>query len=291
MREFKRFHPLINFIYFAFLIGYSCFLMHPLFLCISFVWSVIYSVMINGKKAVKNFFIYMLPLLFLTALINPLFNHQGITILTYFKNGNPLTLESVIYGVSSGIMIVSVIGWFSCYNEVMTSDKTICLFGRVIPTISLVFSMTLRFIPELKRSFNEIVKVRKCMGCNLTEGNIIKRAKNFSLILIAVLSRSLDRAIDISDSMKSRGYGNRKRTNYSVYKFTKKDTIFLLLVFVLGIIILTGIISGRISFNYFPEISEIKISGYEIFYLLLCMCPLIIEVKEGIKWKYLKSKI
>ena len=71
----------------------------------------------------------MLPLLLLTALINPAFNHEGQTILTYLSNGNPITLESIVYGVAAAAMLVAVICWFSCYNSVMTSDKFVYLFG------------------------------------------------------------------------------------------------------------------------------------------------------------------
>jgi energy-coupling factor transport system permease protein len=45
-------------------------------------------------------------------------------------------------------MLAAVISWFSCYNAVMTSDKFVYLFGRVIPALSLILSMTLRFVPK-----------------------------------------------------------------------------------------------------------------------------------------------
>ena len=79
------------------------------------------------------------PLLLFSAVLNPLFNHEGATILTYLPDGNPLTLESMLYGVSAAAMMVTVILWFSCYNSVMTSDKFLYLFGRVIPALSLLF--------------------------------------------------------------------------------------------------------------------------------------------------------
>ena len=73
----------------------------------------------------------MLPAILLTALINPIFNHEGVTILGYLPSGNPVTQESVIYGICAALMIVSVICHFSCYNEVMTSDKFIYIFGKI----------------------------------------------------------------------------------------------------------------------------------------------------------------
>ena len=132
MSEFKTYHPIVNFTYFLFIIVFSCLLMHPLCLIFSLVSAFTYSLMLKGRgKALKSLK-YMLPLLFLTAIINPLFNHRGETILAYFPNGNPLTFESVIYGICAAVMILSVICWFSCYNEIMTSDKFIYLFGKII---------------------------------------------------------------------------------------------------------------------------------------------------------------
>ena len=122
MNKFKTYHPVVNFIYFVFVIGFSMFFMHPLCLLISLACGFTYSVMLKGRRAIKTNLIYMLPMLILMALINPAFNHEGITILKYLPSGNPLTLESIIYGMSAATMIVSVICWFSCYNSVMTSN-------------------------------------------------------------------------------------------------------------------------------------------------------------------------
>ncbi len=59
----------------------------------------------------------------LAALVNPAFNHEGATILTYLPSGNPLTLESMLYGAAAAVMLASVVLWFSSFNEVITSDK------------------------------------------------------------------------------------------------------------------------------------------------------------------------
>ena len=147
MNEFKTYHPIVNFTYFVFVIGFGCFLMHPVCLCISVACGFAYSVMLKGKKAIRTNLLYMLPILILTALINPLFNHEGPTILMYLPSGNPLTAESIVYGLCAATMIASVICHFSCYNEVMTSDKFIYLFGKVIPALSLIFSAIMSCAP------------------------------------------------------------------------------------------------------------------------------------------------
>ena len=53
----------------------------------------------------------------------------------------------MLYGLASAALLSATLLWFTCYNTVMTSDKFIYLFGRVIPALSLVLSMTMRFVP------------------------------------------------------------------------------------------------------------------------------------------------
>ncbi len=135
MNEFKNYHPLVNFIYFAAVILFSMFLMNPIMLVISLVCAVSYAVVLNGARAVRFSLLYLLPMMIIAAAMNPLFNHAGVTVIAYFPNGNPLTLESVVYGIAAAVMIAAVICYFSAYNKIMTSDKFIYLFGRAVPSM------------------------------------------------------------------------------------------------------------------------------------------------------------
>ncbi len=295
MKEFKTFHPVVNLTYFIFVIGFACFFLHPVSLVISWMGAFTYSVMLKGKKAMVNNLIYMIPMLIIAPVFNSLFNHEGMTVLWYFSDGNPFTLESFVYGFSAGVMIVSVICFFSSFNEIMTSDKIIYLFGRIIPKLSLVLSMTLRFVPRFAREIKNISKSRKCMGFGTDEGNALKRAKNGLSILSGVTTMALENSVDTADSMKARGYGIGKRTYYSLYKFDSRDLKAFLYIVILGIYVLAGSIYDGMYFKYFPTFRYKELTGYSIsLYLshfMLCMCPVIIEIWEVLKWKYLKSKI
>ena len=295
MNEFKTYHPIVNFVYFALVIGFSCFFMHPVCLAISLFCSFTYSVMLKGSKAIKINLIYMLPLLIVMALINPAFNHAGVTVIAYFPSGNPLTLESVLYGLAAATMIVSVICHFSCYNQIMTSDKFIYLFGKLIPAMSLVISMTLRFVPKFSQHLRVVTNAQKCLGRDVSKGNIIKRLKHALNILSIMVTWSLENAIETADSMKSRGYGLKGRTAFSIYRFDSRDKKALVCILTLGAYTLVGKLAGCISFTYFPALNAAEITPYGvsvfIAYLLLCMCPIIIEISEVRRWKALKSKI
>jgi energy-coupling factor transport system permease protein len=294
MRDsFSSYHPFVNFLYFTFVILFSMIFMHPVSLVISLSLAFAYSIYLNGKKAIKFNFLYMLPFLVVTALINPAFNHEGVTILTYLHNGNPLTLESITYGLAAATMFISVICWFSCYNAVMTSDKFIYLFGKIIPALSLIFSMVLRFVPRFKAQLTIVSNAQKCIGRDISSGSLIRRIKHGIRILSIMVTWMLENAIETADSMKSRGYGLKGRTAFSIFTFDSRDKTALITLVVCGGYILIGAVTKAMYFRYFPSMRGVGLSIYSISvfttYAFLCAIPLIINITEDNKWKSLQS--
>lgn len=284
MSEFKKYHPIVNFIYFAVILIFSMVFLHPFCLAVSLLSAFCYEVILNGKKAFKTNILLVLAVVMLSAIINPLFNHRGITILWYFPSGNPLTFETVVYGVASGTMLTSVILWFFCYNKIMTSDKFVYLFGKIIPSLSLVLSMTLRFVPKFKDRLKSVAEGQRCIG---KKTNSLKSGMN---ILSVLVTWSLEDSIETADSMENRGYGLPGRTAFSIYIFTFRDGIALFLILLLSA--LTIVFHNSFKVTYYPVISFGKINIFAFFgYFVLCTLPIIIELWEGMKWKYLKSKI
>ncbi len=293
--EFKNFHPVVNFIYFLFVIGFSMLFMHPVCLTVSLVCGFIYSVILKGKRALKKNIFLFLPVFLVMALVNPFFNHAGVTIIAYLPSGNPLTLESVIYGFAAATMLVSVILWFSCYNEIMTSDKFIYLFGKIIPSLSLVFSMALRFVPRFIKQFKIVNDAQRCIGRSVSDGSLVQRAMHGLRIISIMITWSMENAVETADSMRARGYGLPKRTAFSIFRFDKRDRTALLIILALALYVFAGSMAGSTSFRYFPSIkwAENSLLAASVFaaYFLLCACPIIIELWEVRRWKRLKSKI
>ena len=89
---FSNMHPFINFIFFALTIGFTMFIMNPVCLAVSFLCALVNALYLNGKKAVRLSLVFLFPMILLIVLVNPVFNHEGMTILTYFPWDNPLAL-------------------------------------------------------------------------------------------------------------------------------------------------------------------------------------------------------
>ena len=292
---FSTFHPLINFIYFVMIIGCSMFVMHPVFLCLSILGGFSYYYYLKRNKAFKTLGKMLIPIFVLSLIVNPLFNHQGGTILFYYSTGNPFTLESLVYGGAAGLMLVSVLSWFSCYQVVMTSDKFIYLFGKVIPSMSLVLSMIFRFVPKFRIQIEKISNSQKCVGRDVTNGTVKEKAHHGMKILSVMTTWALENSVETADSMKSRGYGLRGRTNFSIYRFDTRDRCILAAMCLLGGVTLLGLFTGKISFYYYPTLvmnknSVLAVLGY-FSYGLLCIFPVTMNLIEDIKWHYLKSEI
>jgi len=291
---FSSYHPIINFLYFGLVFAFSMFFMHPVCLVISLTCALTYSIYLRGGKALKFSLVYMLPMVLLAAIINPAFNHQGATLITYLPSGNPLTLESIIYGFAAAIMIASIVIWFTCYNEVMTSDKFVYLFGRIIPAMSLVISMTLRFVPKFVKQLHTVSEAQRCIGRDISNGTLVQRLKNAITILSIMLTWALENSIETADSMKSRGYGLPGRTAFSIYKFDERDKWALLWLIFCGTYIFCGSLAGGLCFGYYPVIKYVEFSAFPVsfmlVYLFLCLTPIIVNVKEDMMWKHLQLK-
>lgn len=291
---FSGYHPVINLFYFVLVLAFSMVLMHPVCLCISLTAALCCSLTLGGKKSVRGSLLLLLPMALVAAAVNVLFNHEGATILAYFPSGNPLTLESILYGVSAAGMLSALVLWFLCFSQVMTSDKLVYLFGRIIPALSLVISMTLRFVPKFKAQFKVVADAQKCAGRPIDEGKTITRIKNAVTVFSIMVTWSLENGIETADSMKSRGYGLPGRTAFSVYRFDRRDGQALAVIALLGGIVLAGAAFDGLTWRYFPSVkwSTAPLSLCVLAaYAALCAFPIILNRKEERKWKALRSKI
>lgn len=293
--SFASFHPVTNLFYFALVIGFSLTLNHPLAQAIALVCAIVYAVSINTKNSLLFLLKYCLPMVLLTAFINPAFNHEGKTVLFYFSNGNPLTLESLLYGFSAGIMLVTLVLWFASFNRVMTSDKLIYLFGKLIPALSLVISMSLRFVPRFKSQMQVVIESQKCLeGGNLAKG-VLSRLKKAITIFSIMITWVLENSIETADSMKSRGYGLKGRTAFSIYRFDERDKYVMLWVGFCGFFLLSGKRILAFGFRFFPSLRYIALDRSTIpfycVYFALCITPFVLNLFEEKKWKTLVSKM
>lgn len=288
MRDsFSTYHPMVNFIYFAAVFVLSMLFMHPAYLGASLFCAAFYFFYIKGIRSLKTSFIFVIPTLFLIMLTNTFFAGSGNTELFHIGKYTA-TFEAMIYGLSTGIMFLSVIIWFLCLSEVITSDKFIFLFGRLVPSISVIFSLILRLIPRLKRQTKIITDARTSSGRGTDGKKLSQRTKGFLDVILILTMWSLENSIDTADSMKARGYGLPGRTSYCVYRYTARDKAALILIGVFAAAVIAGFICGAGRMEFYPAIetqpySFLGICTYLAYFSLL-MIPIAVNLADDLKF-------
>ena len=157
---FARLHPLVDLTFFVLVLAFAMFLSHPAVQLAGLVCAALFALRCTGRGFGRRMAM-LLPLMLLAAVVNPLVSHQGVTVLFRFPSGNACTLESVLYGISAAVRLGTAVLWFMGWNAVMTSDKFVYLFGRILPSLSLTLSMGLRFVPRLLRRTREVAQAQK----------------------------------------------------------------------------------------------------------------------------------
>lgn len=285
--SFSKCHPLTNFLFFVGAIGFSVVIQHPAYLSASCVGAASYYLLLNGKNGWK-LILGMIPVFLLVSAMNPLLNTYGETVLfTVF--GNPYTVEALIYGMVIGGMLVVMMLWFGCYSKVLTSDKFICLFGSLIPAISLLLVMVLRMIPSLMVKAKQLSGARKCVGKGAGEQSTNKEKVTDGMnILSALTDWALEGSIITADSMRSRGYGAAKRTSFQIYRLTVRDVVLIIVMVVLAAaVILCGGTTATFTPDFYIAPPTWGLAAYIVFLLI----PPILHIQEAVTWHISISKI
>ena len=285
-------HPAVNFLFFAAVIGMGMFLNHPVCQGLSLVCALTYLIRLRGGALAMRQVGYLLPVLLGMSLLNPLFNHEGVTVLFYLPNDNPVTLEAICFGINASVTMGASILWFNCCNAVFTSDKIIYLFGRMIPAMSLMISMTLRFVPRFKNHLQSVLQAQRAMSKREGKLAALRLAlTSFS----ATVSWAMEQSIVCADSMKSRGYGLGGRTAFSIYRFDRRDALVLTLTVVLAMGVILCAVTGTLRWAFYPRITGTVLGpGQLAAYFLfggVCLMPLTLDALEDRVWNSLQSNI
>ena len=313
MKAFDGYHPTVLLVYFCSVLLVAMFVTNPIIQLSALLGGILFCGMLLGRRALPGNIAFYLSMFVLVAITNPLFSHNGVTPL-FFLNGNPVTLEAFVSGAAIGVTVIGVMLWCRSLGEIMTSDKLLWLFGRVLPKFSLILSMALRFIPLFRRQLRRVSRAQRamglyssrgyvdrlrgalsCIGRDTKTGSVIRRVSNAIKIFSIMVTWSLENAIETADSMRARGYGIKGRTSFSLFRFYRSDGAVLACSAALLILSLVGVGMGDCTFYFYPRISPLPhtplaIVSY-IAFAALSLLPFIIEVKEALVWKYCISRI
>lgn len=290
MRTFADSNPIAAALYFLVVSGIAMFSANPVISAISLTGAVVLFIVNNGRKGLLTH-LFSASLFAVMSLINPLVSHNGATVL-FVMNNNPVTLEALIYGICAAVTVVAVLYWFRSFTLVMTSDKLLYLFGVLSPKLALTLSMALRYVPLFGTQIKKVQASQKALGL-YKDDNIVDSFRGGMRVFSVMITWALENGIVTADSMAARGYGIGTRSRFSLFRFKGEDVFIICATLILFTLTIYGTIGTKFDFYpYFsaPEAEFRNAVGY-ISYGAMNFLPVIIGVKEELKWKYLRSKI
>jgi len=238
----------------------------------------------TGKNGIKTALLTSFPIMILTAVINPLFNHRGQTVL--FGTGTfRVTLEAVLYGLVSGAVFMTVILLCICAASVVDGEKIGCIIGRPFPKLALLISMIINLIPRFAREFKEVSAIR-----TLSEGkpkSFFGKLAQGIAVFASVLASASEKSAEKVTAMYSRGYGMKKKSRFSFYRFKLRDAVALAVIIALT----SAAVAVTLLYDnseYFPKITFSGCTVKIVLCFILFALPFINLFAEEIKWNMLK---
>ena len=243
-----------------------------------------------------SFMRFTLYLCLAIIIINALVNSNGTHILAEapFKIpvlGTPvITLEAIGYGVAMSMRLLAIVSAFTILTlTVHPDDLMLAMIKMKLPYKSvLVTSLSTRFIPTLIDDVERITDVQRSRGLELDKGGLVQKIRKRTPIVIALLSNSLDRAIQVAEAMESRAFGTGKnRTFFKEIGLTPTDVITLLFGFLPGALGVFLSVSGYGQYQYYPTLEPINLSSSEWSMLVV----LVLALSALLPMAYLKRRI
>lgn len=273
MRRFAGFHPSVVMLFYISAIIPAMFVSDPGLVLVSWFAGMLWISVLRGRFPAGQL-VFTLGAVSVMAFVNALVSHDGAAELL-FINGKAVTLEAVLYGALTGLMLAAAMVWFSSFSDIMTGDRIIALMGR-LPKLGLALSMVLRLVPEYTARFKKMKTAADINGSDGSKGSRGGRRRRdsggpgeYMGLVSAVFTWALENSMQTAASMERRGYAAGKK-RYSPYRFGPRDGAMLAVIIIL-------------QARYFlPHGWAAALTA------LNCALPVIYEGKEQLKWALFK---
>jgi energy-coupling factor transport system permease protein len=185
--------------------------------------------------------------LFFVALaipFNALSNHSGQIVLlrlpqTWPVVGGLITLEAVIAGAANGLSLFTILVVFAAFNAAVDHYQLLRATPAFLFQAGLVVSIAVTFVPQMVLSAREIREAQRIRG------HRFRGVRGLMPLAVPLLATSLERAIQLAETMEARGFGSALRP-VSRWQATA--------VQVLTLAALLSMLSGLLLVAYFPAL-------------------------------------
>lgn len=152
--------------------------------------------------------------------------------------GGAITLESLVYGLMTGLALMGVLITFATFNTVVDHYQLLRGTPRFLYQSAIVASIAITFVPQM------VMAQREIREAQALRGHRFRRIRDLPPLFVALLAEGLERSITLAESMDARGFGGQPSARAAQSDLLLKSIIALALVI---------IASGAFALSYFPD--------------------------------------
>ncbi len=174
---------------------------------------------------------------------NALTVHYGRIVLFRLPTGWPvvggvITLEAVLYGLSTGLALLALFQAFAVFNVRVTTSAMLRLVPPFLFEAGLVAAIGVSFLPQLLRSVSQVRESQRLRG------HRFRGIGDFLPLVMPVLAIGMERSLELSESLAARGFGGHRKT---------PDALSRAVVSLLTAVGLLGLTAAVAMGAYYPE--------------------------------------
>ena len=187
------------------------------------------------------------------ALFNPLFVHEGETVLFNLPTwrwfvepegrialltlGGPVTLEALIYGITRGLSLMNIILTFATFNVLANTSHLLRSLPKPMYQMGVVTSIAVSFVPQMTLALQDIREAQ------MVRGHRFRGVRDLLPLFMPLLTTGLERAVQLAESMESRGFSRQDEIS-PAQENTYKALIALALFILIAAAVLLGFTGG-----------------------------------------------
>ena len=301
--SFSRLHPLATLVLFGCEVVLAAFSFQPLCAFIAFVGAQLCTIQLFDTKHAAKQLVWYAPIIVLMAVINPFFSASGSTVLYSFGH-TQLYAESLVYGATSGLVLVSTLSWLECLFAVVSPLEMLQRSSARFPGLQLVLSLSVQLMPQL---LSDLTTARQIQSANTAarrcdsaarayrQSNVLGQSRLLSArktiaqsatTINAVCMSALEKSISTFQSIVSRGWGMAgHRSRWSAEVLDAYDTIALLSFAFLGVVAATSLYMLVQAWQFYPTMPAFQLSFWYLGVALFAVLPVVFVRLDTVLWE------
>lgn len=295
--SFSRLHPLATVVLFGCEAVLAAFSFQPFCALITFMAAELCTAQLfDVKHAVKQL-IWYVPIIILMTVINPFFSASGSTVLYSFGH-TQLYVESLVYGTTSGLVLVSTLSWLECLFAVVSPLELLQRSSIRFPGLQLVLSLSMQLMPQLLLDLTTSRQIQSAntaaQACDFDSQTHQQRhhldARKAIMQSVATINAvcmsALEKSMSTFQSIVSRGWGmgvHRSRWNTEI--LDAYDTVALLVFTLTGVLAAVSLHILVQAWQFYPTMPELQMSFWYVGLVVFAVLPVIFVRVDNVLWE------